>query len=81
MDGLSAFDPRRWMRIMMVAVGGEEGWQGHRRSSRINRVDAEAMPDRLKEDIGLAEGRHDRRRQSRPSAFDAAREIALRRPL
>ncbi|TRL40051.1 hypothetical protein [Rhizobium straminoryzae] len=46
-----------------------------------NRLDAEVMPDRLKADIGMQDGRSDRSRRPLPTAFDAARDVWQRRSL
>lgn len=46
-----------------------------------NRLDPEAMSERLKADIGMQDGRRDRSRRPSPTAFDAAREVAQRRAL
>jgi hypothetical protein len=49
---------------------------------RSRKFDAEAMPEHLKQDLGLTDF-HDRRHPPRrsPSGFDAARDVFLRRPL
>lgn len=70
------------MRSLLSGVDRQLPSGGSLTKSKSNRIDAEAISDHLKQDLGLIDA-HDRRHPThgQPSAFDAARAMFLRRSL
>lgn len=82
MQRLQRITALEMIRSVLSGVGRTR-FSGHAAGQiRSNRIDAEAMPGHLKQDLGLTDA-YDRRHPPRrsPSAFDAARDVFLRRPL
>jgi hypothetical protein len=82
MQRLQLIMPSRWMRALLFVASGKGPEIRSIEPSKTNRIDAEAICEHLKQDLGLTDT-HDRHHQTRrpPSAFDAARDVFLRRPL
>ncbi|MDO1582243.1 hypothetical protein [Rhizobium oryzicola] len=68
-----------WSRLVSRLLGVKDLAQ--KRRGRSNRLDVEEMPESQKRDLGLEDRGINVGRQRLPTAFDAARDSFLRRPL
>lgn len=69
------------IRSVLSGVGRTRAWGHAAGQIRSNRIDAEAMPEHLKQDLGLTDTHHRRHPPRRAqSAFDAVRGAVLQRP-
>lgn len=82
MQRLQSITPARLVRALLFVAGYKRLGPIETECGKSNRIDAEAMPEYLKQDLGFIDVNDRRHRMARPpSAFDAARDVFLRRPL
>ncbi|MGE6739865.1 hypothetical protein ACQKGC_06265 [Allorhizobium pseudoryzae] len=82
MQRIQAIIPIRLFRDLFVTLLRQRQPSGNPQTGRTNRLHAEEMSNSLRQDLGLTDLHPKRGRfVSQPTAFDAARDVFLRRPL